>query len=112
MNLLELVSGKAPPTPTATAPATRTLATVATHRKPHPATVASVATVRVAQPPAEPPDPRAHRLWDIQRPDGAWVSASYCPAQSAQQVRDDWWPDALAIEANEEEPDGDSSSNA
>ncbi len=38
----------------------------------------------------------AHRLWLIHHPDTGWVSHSFCPPASLEQVRA-WYPMALTI---------------
>ena len=53
---------------------------------------------------ANDPDP-AHRLWSIALPSGERISASYCPAASAVEVRE-LWPDAASIEPEDEPATG------
>jgi len=84
--------------------ATATPATPATQKRLASQTVASVATVAVADSPARTDE--ARRLWSIVDADGRCWSVSYCPPASAAEVRE-LWPDALSIEPEDEpEPTG------
>lgn len=48
---------------------------------------------------ADPLD-RPRRLWLIHHPDGRWVSHSFTPGATEQEVRS-WYPEALSIEPEE-----------